>query len=102
MQEPSSSLSQLLSKEPLVLIDFFATWCGPCQMMGPILQEVKQRMGVAVKIIKIDIDKNTRAAQTYFVQSVPTLVLFKNGQIVWRQSGVIPANQLIQIVQKHQ
>lgn len=102
MQEPSSSLSQLLSKEPLVLIDFFATWCGPCQMMGPILQEVKQRMGVAVKIIKIDIDKNIRAAQTYFVQSVPTLVLFKNGQIVWRQSGVIPANQLIQIVQKHQ
>jgi thioredoxin 1 len=86
------------SKQP-VLVDFFATWCGPCKMMSPILKEVKDHWGDKVSVIKVDVDKNPQAAGMYQVQGVPTLILFKNGEPVWRQSGVVPKASLIKVIE---
>ena len=83
------------------LVDFYATWCGPCKTMSPILEDFKNKMGDKVKVIKIDVDKNPKAASAYQVRGVPTLVLFKGGQIKWRQSGVVMAQDLIKIVNQH-
>lgn len=82
------------------LVDFFATWCGPCSMQSPIIDEVKQRMGDTVRILKIDIDKNDTLAAQYNVRSVPTLMIFKNGAIQWRVSGVQTANELEEQLRK--
>lgn len=95
------NLKMLINQDKPVLVDFFATWCGPCKAMQPILEDVVQKAGSKVKVIKIDIDKNPRAAQQFGVRSVPTLILFKEGQIKWRQSGVVSANQIIQQVQRN-
>ncbi|MBT8307744.1 MAG: thioredoxin [Maribacter sp.] len=94
-----SSFKKIISSETPVLIDFFADWCGPCKVLGPILKDVKEELGDAVKIVKIDVDKNQSIASKYNVRGVPTMLLFKNGKQVWRQSGVLQKNDIVQIIQ---
>lgn len=93
-----SKFSEIINGEKPVLVDFFAEWCGPCQMMKPILHELKHRIGERAFIIKVDIDKNRSAAATYNVMGVPTFILFKGGRQIWRQSGVIQANELQKVI----
>ncbi len=90
-----SSFFEITASDQPVLVDFFATWCGPCKTMSPILKEVKDNFGDQVKIIKIDIDKNQRLAASLNVKGVPTLILYKNSNILWRQSGVVQKNEII-------
>lgn len=97
-----SKFSELINQDKPVLVDFFAEWCGPCKMMSPILKEVKAALGDAVSIIKINVDNNQQLAAQYQVRGVPTFVLFKNGKQLWRQSGVLQKNELIQLVKRHQ
>lgn len=96
-----STFSDIIKTEPLVLVDFFTEWCGPCKMMKPILEQVHASMGDKVRILKVDVDKNPKAAQVYQIMGVPTLALFLHGNIVWRQSGVVSAAFLQQVITKH-
>ena len=96
-----ANFQEIIASEKPVLVDFSEEWCGPCKMMPPILKQVKDAMGDKVTIIKIDIDKNPAAAAAYNVRSVPTLMIFKTGQTKWRQSGVVQASQLQQIIQQY-
>ena len=89
-----ANFQDIIASEKPVLVDFSAEWCGPCKMMPPILKEVKNKLGDGVTILKLDIDRNPAVASAYQIQSVPTLMVFRNGQIKWRQSGVIPAAQI--------
>ena len=93
-----SKFNEIINSNKPVLVDFHAEWCGPCKMMSPILKETKDALGDEVTIIKVDVDKNPAVAQQYQVQGVPTLLIFKNGQIKWRQSGVIPKNTLVSTI----
>lgn len=94
------TFDKMIQSDKPVLVDFFAEWCGPCKMMAPILKDVKQEIGELATIIKVDVDKNPKAAQQFQVQGVPTLILFKNGKQLWRQSGVIPKAGLIGIIKQ--
>ena len=96
-----NSFHELMNGDKPLIVDFFAEWCGPCKVQAPILKQTKDTLGDQVRIIKIDVDKNPSVAQQFQVQGVPTLILFKNGEIKWRQSGVVQANTLIQLVHQH-
>lgn len=96
-----TQFEEFLNSEKPVLVDFFATWCGPCKMMHPILEELKASMGDKVRILKIDVDQNHDLAAKYGIQSVPTLMIFKKGKIEWRQSGVRTAADLQRELEKH-
>jgi thioredoxin 1 len=90
-----STFTDLINSDTPVLVDFSATWCGPCKMLMPVLKEVKDNMGGRVTILKIDVDRNKELAAQYQVRNVPTMVLFQNGQQLWRQSGVLTKDEII-------
>ena len=93
-----SNFDTIINSEKPVLIDFFATWCGPCKMLGPILKEVKDNLGDRISIIKIDVDKNQQIASKYHVRGVPTMILYQQGKQLWRQSGVLTKDEIIKVI----
>ena len=97
-----SNFKDIINSETPVLVDFHADWCGPCKTLAPILKSVKEELGDAIKIVKIDVDKNQPLASQFQVRGVPTMILFKNGKQLWRQSGVLQKDDLISIIKQHQ
>jgi thioredoxin 1 len=95
------TFNEIINGTTPVLVDFFAEWCGPCKLMKPVLEELHKRMGDKVRILKIDVDKTTALANTLQIQSVPTLMLFKQGKSLWRKSGVVQAGELQKIIEHH-
>ena len=99
--EKSKTFSELISSTKPVLVDFFGEWCGPCKIMKPVLESLKRKVGDKVTIIQVDVDKSPLVASTFNIQGVPTFILFRNKEIKWRQSGVIPENYLEQIINQN-
>ena len=97
----NAKFNEIISQEQLTLVDFYADWCGPCKMMSPILQEVKSVVKDDVKIIKINVDQHQDLAAEFMVRGVPTLMLFKDGKMLWRQSGVLGTNDLVNLLRQH-
>ena len=97
-----SSFNEIINSENPVLVDFFAEWCGPCKAMKPILEELKGIKGEKVRIVKVDVDKHKEITAYYQIQSVPTLMIFKDGKQLWRQSGVMRANDLSTILAQYE
>jgi thioredoxin 1 len=97
----SEKFNELINSETPVLVDFFADWCGPCKVLAPILKEVKSELGDHIKIIKIDVDKNEKLAAKYQVRGVPTMLIFKDGEQRWRQSGVLQKQDIVDIIKSH-
>ena len=97
-----AKFNEMINGEQLTLVDFFATWCGPCKMMHPILEQLKEKMGDDIRILKVDVDKNEALSMQYRIQSVPTLMLFKKGEMLWRQSGAMSLNDLMQKISQLQ
>ena len=93
-----SNFKDIINSEIPVLVDFFAEWCGPCKTLAPILEQVKEELTDGIKVVKIDVDKNQPLAAQYHVRGVPTMLLFKNGKQVWRQSGVLQKNEIVKII----
>ena len=98
MKENIETFTDIINGDTPVMVDFFATWCGPCKTMLPILKDFSTQMGDRVRVIKIDVDKAPKTAETYKIQGVPTLILFKAGEILWRQSGIVPKHQLVKVI----
>jgi thioredoxin len=99
-QKSSKTFSEIIQSDTLVLVDFSAEWCGPCKMMTPILKELKQVVGEQIIILKVDVDKNPAVAAHYQIQGIPTLIIFSQGNIKWRQSGIVPVKELRSLIDK--
>ena len=95
------SFEDIINGDKPVLVDFYAAWCAPCRMMKPILEELHTQMGDKVRILKIDTDRSPALAETFQITGIPTLMLFQNGKLLWRNSGVTPAKQLVKIITQH-
>lgn len=95
------NFNDIINSDKPVLVDFFATWCGPCKTLAPILEDVATELGDTARIIKIDVDQNPNVAAQYQIRGVPTLILFKNGKILWQQSGVVPGNQIKEVIRQN-
>lgn len=95
------NFSNIIKSGQLVLVDFFATWCGPCKTMHPVLEQLKKDLGEEIRIIKVDVDKNEAIAIQLRIQSIPTLMIFKGGEMKWRQSGAMTANALAQVIAQY-
>lgn len=93
--------NEIINQDKPVLVDFFAEWCGPCKIQAPVLDEVKERVGENAAIIKIDVDKNPQVASQFAIRGVPTLIIFKKGEIKWRQSGVFQADELERLIKEN-
>jgi thioredoxin 1 len=96
-----TSFKDIINSDKPVLVDFWATWCGPCVAMAPILKDVAQKVGDSARIVKIDVDKNEQVSAQYNIQSIPTMILFKNGKVLWRVSGMQSAHQLLTVINEH-
>lgn len=96
------NFSDIIKSEQLTLVDFFATWCGPCKMMHPVLEQIKNDLGDKIRIIKVDVDKNEALSMQYRIQSIPTLMIFKGGELKWRQSGALRESELKKVIAQYQ
>ena len=95
-------LSDIIQSSQLTLVDFYATWCGPCRMMHPVLEQLKKELGDSIRIVNVDVDKNEAVAMQMRIQSVPTLMIFKEGEMKWRQSGAMPSSELKRVIAQFQ
>lgn len=95
-------LSDIIQSSQLTLVDFYATWCGPCRMMHHVLEQLKKELGDSIRIVKVDVDKNEAVAMQMRIQSVPTLMIFKEGEMKWRQSGAMPSSELKRVIAQFQ